>query len=717
MSFLFPAVLGGLAAISIPIAIHLLNKFRVRVVEWAAMRFLLDSLRKNERRVKLEDLLLLILRCLFIALLVVAFARPVLKALAAGGADDGGPVTAVVLLDNSASMTQSNAVENRFEQAKKEIQKWVDARDAQSLAAFYLVSNRAQAVLPRPTADLPLFRKMLETAKPVDRGTDLLPGLRLAFQTLAETGGSQREIRIYSDDQTSGWMGMEEVRKLVAENPGIALRPIAIGSAGENNRGVINLRPVGGVPSAGQPSRMRVEVGNYGTQPTEEIKVAVDIDGMPSGEAQLPPIAPGATQAVEVVLNFPESGPRIVTARIPPDALAIDNERATAVNVVRRMNVLIVENSTAETSLDRDGYFLANALVPLPPEKASQYYLGATFTTASQLDAASLSDAGAVFIANAVDISPDTARLLRSYVADGGSLVIFPGSQADPSRWKQVSDWSTLLPASLGPVRVVEEGKPVAWQSRDFEHPVTALWNDPAQGSLGSVKAIQYFPLVLQEAASGTSKDGEPLGQKPAVIARLEDGEPAVAEWSFGKGRVVLFNSTATPESNNLPLHPAFVGLMQRLMGYLKSSDQARLVLSPGEPFVMPVPTDWRGKDFSIQPPGRNASAQVAGQVGFDEGKASIRFANTESVGAYRVFVDKEAVAAFAVQLDPRESDLRQIDRAALESLARPADAQSGKTAERRMVVTKEFWTPLIWIALAFAIVECALAHRFSYAR
>jgi hypothetical protein len=716
VSFLFPAVLGGLAAISIPIAIHLLNKFRVRVVDWAAMRFLLDSLRKNERRVKLEDLLLLILRCLFVAFLVLAFARPVLKALAAGGTDDGGPVSAVVLLDNSASMTQSNAVENRFEQAKKEIQKWVDARDAQSLAAFYLVSNRAQAVLPRPTADLPLFRKMLETAKPTDRGTDLLPGLRLAFQTLAETGGSQREIRVYSDDQKAGWMGLEEVRKLVDENPGIALRPIAIGTSGENNVGIISLRPTGGVPSAGQPSRMRAEVGNYGTQPTEELKVSLAIDGLPSGEAQLPPIAPGATQAVEVVLNFPESGPHVVTARIPPDALAIDNERATAVNVVRRMNVLIVESSQPETPMDRDGYFLANALVPLPPEKAAQYYLGASFTTASQLDAASLADASAVFFANAVDISPDTARLLRNYVAEGGNLVIFPGSQADPSRWKQVSDWASLLPALLGPPRVAEEGKPFAWQSRDFEHPVTALWNDPAQGSLGSVKALQYFPLVSQVAAA-PAKDGEPVGQKPSVIARLEDGEPAAVEWTFGKGHVVLFNSSATPEANNLPLHPAFVGLMQRLMGYLMSSDQGRLVLSPGEPFVMPVPADWRGKDFSVQPPGENADAQVAGQVGFDEGKASIRFANTDAVGAYRVFVDKEPVAAFAVQLDPRESDLRQVEHSTLESLTKPTESQPGKVAERRMVVTKEFWTPLIWIALAFAIVECALAHRFSYAR
>lgn len=710
-------MLAGLAAISIPIAIHLLNKFRVRVVDWAAMRFLLDSLRKNERRVKLEDLLLLILRCLFVALLVLAFARPVFKALALGSTESSGPVSAVVLLDNSASMTQSNAVETRFEQAKKDVQKWLDGRAANSVAALYLVSNRAQAVIPRPTADLALFRKMLETSRPSDRGTDLLQGIRLAYQTLAETGGSNREILIYSDDQTAGWSGLEEVRKLAAENPDIALRPVPVGSSGEGNLGVIGLRPTGGVPSAGQSCRMRVEVGNYGTQAAENILLSVAIDGMPAGESQLPPIAPGTTQSTDVVLNFPEAGPHIVTARIPPDAFSLDNERAAAVNVVRRMNVLIVENGEAETPTERDGYFLANALVPLPPDRAAQYYLAATFTTAARLDAATLSGATAVFFANAGAISPETATLLRDYVAGGGSVVVFPGPLSDLNQWKQNTVWSDLLPATPGPARLAEEGKPAAWQSRDFEHPITALWNDPAQGSLGSVRVAQYFPLTPKPAANPPGKAGEPTGDKPAVVARLDGGEPAAVEWAFGQGHVVLFNSTATPEWNNLPMHPGFVALLQRLMGYLNRSDQSRLALSPGEAFTLPVPADWRGRDFSVLPPGKEAAAQVAGQVSFDDGKAYIRFANTETAGGYRVIVDKETVAAFAVQLDPRESDLRQIDAAALKNLTTPPEPGASKPTERRLVVKREFWTLLIWIALAVAVAEAALAHRFSHAR
>lgn len=716
MGFLFPAVLGGLAAVSIPIAIHLLNKLRVRNIDWAAMRFLQESLRKNERRVKLEDLILLILRCLFVALLVFAFARPVLRALASGNEGGSGPVTAVVLLDNSASMTQGNSVETRFEKAKKDILQWLDTRDGQSLTALYLVSNRTQAVIPRPQSDRALFRKMLETAKPGDRGTDLAQGIRQAYQAVENAGGSNLEIRVYSDSQTTGWTGLDEIRTLVAEHPNITLRPVPVGNGGENNLGLIGLRPDGGVPSAGQPCRMRVEIGNYGTQPAENILVSLDVDGSPAGESLFPPIAPGTTQAMDVVITFQEPGPHAVTARIPPDAFALDNERAVALNVIRRMNVLIVEGTPSPaSSIDRDGYFLANALVPLPRDRTSQYYLATSFAGEGDLNARLLSECEVVFFANPGDIPSPTTQLLRDYVAQGGSIVIFPGPQTNPAQWKQNAAWTDLLPATLEPLKVAEGARLPSWQSGDYEHPVTALWNDSAQGSLGSVKFTQYFPLTLKQPAAAAV--GQAAAGPPAVIVRLANGDPAAVEWKYGQGRVVLFNSTATPEWTNLPLHRGFVALLQRLMGYLNLADQGRLVLAPGETFVMAAPPEWRGREFSVQSPGKDSVARVAGQVAFDDGKAYIRYSGTEATGAYKVFLDKEAVAAFAVQLPPRESDLRQLEARELESLVKAPAPRETKPPVKSLVVKKEFWTTLIWIALAVAIMESVLAYRFSQAR
>jgi hypothetical protein len=65
----------GLGGVSIPIVIHILNRRRFKIVEWAAMRFLLNAMRKNRRRLRLEEMILLALRCLILLLLGMALAR------------------------------------------------------------------------------------------------------------------------------------------------------------------------------------------------------------------------------------------------------------------------------------------------------------------------------------------------------------------------------------------------------------------------------------------------------------------------------------------------------------------------------------------------------------------------------------------------------------------------------------------------------------------
>src|SRR5436190_23605341 len=109
--FLNLPMLLGLLAISIPIIIHLLNRRRFQKVQWAAMRFVRISVEQNQRRILVEDLLLLILRCVLVALLALALARPVLRA-ATTGVFGPASVTAVILLDNSYSMSANDGVDS-----------------------------------------------------------------------------------------------------------------------------------------------------------------------------------------------------------------------------------------------------------------------------------------------------------------------------------------------------------------------------------------------------------------------------------------------------------------------------------------------------------------------------------------------------------------------------------------------------------------------------
>src|SRR6185295_7065074 len=102
MGFLAPWMLWGLAGASIPILLHLFFRSRYRTVPWAAMKFLLTSVEQTSRRLKFQEMLLLALRCLVLAALAFAMARPFTST--AGTTGRGDAVDAVFVVDTSYSM-------------------------------------------------------------------------------------------------------------------------------------------------------------------------------------------------------------------------------------------------------------------------------------------------------------------------------------------------------------------------------------------------------------------------------------------------------------------------------------------------------------------------------------------------------------------------------------------------------------------------------------
>src|SRR2546429_9727751 len=104
LSFLNPGFLGALALGSIPILIHLIRRRKIRVLPWAAWEFLKLAKRKNRRRLRLEQFLLMVLRILIVCLVVLAFCRPVLQTLGFSLIAADSRIHAIIAIDNSFSM-------------------------------------------------------------------------------------------------------------------------------------------------------------------------------------------------------------------------------------------------------------------------------------------------------------------------------------------------------------------------------------------------------------------------------------------------------------------------------------------------------------------------------------------------------------------------------------------------------------------------------------
>src|SRR6185503_13822427 len=175
----------GAGAVSVRIIIHLLNKRKFERVVWAAMRFLRVSVEQNQRRIRIEDMLLLALRCLLLLLLGLALARPTIRSIGSGGWLGQAKVTAVVLLDNSYSMTAAEGAKSRFENAKEAAVKAIDSLPAGSSVSVLLASDAVPTgPIPEPTFDLELARRVVKDAKVSDRATNLFPSIKTAADTL-----------------------------------------------------------------------------------------------------------------------------------------------------------------------------------------------------------------------------------------------------------------------------------------------------------------------------------------------------------------------------------------------------------------------------------------------------------------------------------------------------------------------------------------------------
>ena len=733
VAFLNPLLLFGCASVAAPIIIHLLGRRTVERTVWAAMRFLQESIRKNQRRVHLEDLLLLALRCLLLIFLALALARPTLRR-AAGGF--GQPVTAVIAIDHSYSMSATDGVSTRLDKAREAAEQLTDALPTGSSVAVVLVSDVARAAIPVPTTDRNTAHKVIRGIQPTDRGTDWLAGLRLAAETIGRARGGRKEVDLITDGQAAGWRQGEEIRGLLrAVGDTAAVRLITVGEPETRNVGISGLSAAGVLPTVGQALRFEVEVTNFGSEDAANVAVHLATDDEPPQDTTtIERLPAGGTRSVALFAKLRADGCHTVTARITPDHLPADDERTVALRVRKDMGVLLVDGDADAAPRDAATFFLQRALVPVPAAERERYFLKAKVVSSGDLDSVKLGDYEVIILADVPDLSPRSLEGLAAFLRGGGGLLVFPGPRTDAAFYnEQLLGRYRFLPAGLGGAH--GDASPTSGNTgfsievAPYEHPLVSLWNDPAAGTLGSARF--YRAYTLQPAPAGDharAGPADPAGD-PVVVLRFADGTPMLMERTWGAGRVLEFASTANTAWNDLPVRPAFVPLLHRALASVVNRRDEPLNVPVGGPFVLPVDADALGREATIAPPNpfpgsgqpKREAAHEQRAVEMVGDTATLRYENTDVAGPYTVTISGESAAAyrFAVQADTRESHLEALTPAQIAQFAplravhwTPAlDLKEAADRERRGA---EFWLPFALLALACAIGETVLADWFG---
>lgn len=736
MAFLNPILLLGILGVSVPIVIHLLNKRRVERVWWGAMRFIRAAVERNERRLRLEDLLLLVLRCLVVALLALTLARP---ALTGGGGGLGrARVSAVVMVDVSASMGATDGVRSRMELAREAVTELVAGLPPGSRVAVWAVSDTVRPLIPEPTGDLNLVRRTIDELRPSDRSTRLAPAVSrgaAALKAWQAAGGDARELYLISDGQRGGFDALDALtRALDDARPEVRGTIVFVGAdAGTENLGVSVLRQATGVAATGRPVRFTASIANHGGTDAADVRVVLRSvavgasgdggsgggvgsgGGAPLDEAVIDRLPPGETRAVSLFARAPAAGNWVVRAEIPADRLRADDERAVVSRVVEQVKVLLVDGDPGTEARQSQAFYLRQALSPSGEE--GSWFVRTELVQAAELGGVRLDDFDAVVLAGVGDVSPAAADALLQYVRRGGGLLSFspPTARAELLN-RELFDRRALLPARLGDARgdTAAEKPALSLSTRDLEHPVASLWKDPAAGDLGGVGFFRVFPLTPAADAR--------------VVLRFSDNSPAVVERRVGTGRVLQFAFPATTQWGDLPLRPGvFVPLMYRSLGAVLAGQEERLNVAVGEAFAYRAPAEWIGRDVAVFTPAHvpGRPPDDARRVELADGEARIMFDATDLAGPYLLRAEGEGGGrvVFAAQRDPAESDLAPVGAVEREALARSAtviDYSPGGgslAAVTRARSGVEVWWPLAIAVLLLAAVESGAAWWFSRPR
>src|SRR4051812_12958138 len=232
MNFLSPFFLAGLAALAIPVLIHLINREKRVVVQFPSLMFLHKIPYRSVRRQKIRHLLLLILRCLALALFVAAFARPWFDRSKHAGAGSSGAREVVVLIDRSYSMGYGDRWKTALEKAR-EITRAIGPADRATIAFF---ANEPTAATDQ-TADRTRLDNALKTAKLSSEGTRFAPAIKFATEIVSGSNLPRKDIVLISDFQKAGWAKREEL----ALPSDVTLRPVDVSEGVANDAAVIGV--------------------------------------------------------------------------------------------------------------------------------------------------------------------------------------------------------------------------------------------------------------------------------------------------------------------------------------------------------------------------------------------------------------------------------------------------------------------------------------------
>jgi hypothetical protein len=730
MSFLAPLYVAGLAAISLPILLHLIRQMPRGRLPFSSLMFLTESPPRITRRSRIDNWLLLLLRAAAVALLALAFARPFLRE--AFSLTTTTPVArhVAILVDTSASMRRGDA----WQQARGLVEEEVRQLDAGDRLSLFTFDRRIQSLHNADGSSESPSRvtveaagRLLEEVAPTWYAADLGGALVAVAERLVETRDRDAsriplQIVLISDlaegaalDGLQSFEWPQDVRVVVR-----IVRPRPSGNAG--------LQRIVERVEEDASDEVRVRVTNDLLAERDRFSLQwFSILGESLGSAVECYVPAGQSQVIRVqrpVTNLSaeeeggdESPPPAAEAghelRLLGDDHSYDNVVHFAPYYRRTARVGFIGPDAPE---DPAGslFFLKHAL-----DDTARYAVELNVLAADASWSEQLASQAAVIVSGPVDES--LLEPLRNYLEQGG-VVLWSISRDESETGLQLLLEDRSFRVTESTVRNY-----LMLSDVDLRHPLFEPFRDP--------RYADFTTIRFWRARSISWDHDEPY----TVLARFDDGSPALVQWRKGPGRCYLLASSWRPEDSQLALSTKFVPLLGSLLGEAGFRDEVERRGVVGQPLVFPLddgdsdeeePSPATESDGASETVSQDRADLVSSMVLPSGQEMTLdaeesRFLSTDEPGLY-VWTRGDERRLFSVDVPVSESRTTPLDPSTLEqygvSLGRQMDAQQRQDLERQMrdqelESRQQVWRWMLASALLLLVGETWLAGRVSRRR
>jgi hypothetical protein len=688
VNFLNPFVLIGLAAAGIPVLLHLLNLRRLRVVEFSSLRFLQLLQQSKVRRIKLQQILLLILRTLLVAFAVLAFARPTIPGtLPLLGIETRSSV--VVLVDNSTSMEASDPGGQRFQQAQAAARSIIAGlKDGDEVCVIPLARVEAMRQVAF-TRDLQQARRDVDALRLTWQRADMAQVLRDANAVLKDAAHAHQEVYVISDAQRSLTRRAEnDTLPLLTQTASMFLVRVGKGLEGlEQNLSVDSVRVVTRLLQPDKAVEIEAIVRNGSSTDAVGIPVSMSFDRVRVAQRTID-IPAGASRSVLLAALPQRRGIIPAAVEVDGDAIDGDNVRHIAFRVPERANVALIGDDASAFYIDL--VLRIGALAESMPVVERYPSVAAISGDRARFDVIVIADG---------NVSQQDAEIARQFVTAGGSVMAFASGEAGT---QALSD---ALGLSVGTIQASAVNQPWTITSLQRTHPLF----DGVFRNTGETRAVESPRIFTQRSALA--------GQ--AIITTTAG--PWLTESTLGAGWVLYVAVPPTTAWSSLPSTGLFPTLIVRGIAHLAAPRDEGATAVLGEAVTVHVPPRFSGVPSLVMRDVLSTDRTVQAASSGDRTIALMPPQERPGVVVFRT-TDETDVNAVSVNGPTNESLLDYIDNTQWMSAARTmtttpdrvtvVDASRSLGADiSRARLGSELWPLFIVLALLCAFAEMAVAR------